>query len=109
MSRPSAVRVSLFGAPGSDFNLGVAALRESAVAGLFRRAPDADLSVFDDGWGIRTAEIDVDGVSHSFRLCGVRNSRRIHRRESYVNMRMSALLGGFGNPGLGIIDRSDVV
>lgn len=108
MTAAAGLRVSLFGVPGAGLNLGVGALRESAVSGLLRHRPDADLTVFDDGWGVRDASIVVNGESHAYRLCGVRNSRRVHRPESYTHMRMSARLG-LKNAGLELVDRSTAV
>lgn len=101
--------IALFGAPGAHLNLGVGALRESAVTGLLARRPDVALTVFDDGWGVRNAEAQVGGETLTFALCGVRNSRRWHKRESYLNMRLSALLGGAGNPGLARVDGAHAV
>lgn len=103
------LRVCLFGVPGAQFNHGVGALRQSAAAGLLSRRSDADLTVFDDGWGVRPASIVVEGTSHGYRLCGARNSRRIHRPESYRHMRLAAALRVLRNPGLRLLDRSDVV
>ena len=102
------LRISLFGAPGAHLNLGVGALRESALVGLLRRRPGAHVTVFDDGWGVRPAEIDVDGESRSYELCGVRNSRRIFNEESYVHIRASALLGLRNRP-LSVVDRSTAI
>lgn len=108
MAAPAPLRVSFFGAPGSERNLGVGALRESAVVGLLRRRPDARLTVFDDGWGQREGQVGIDGAPHRFTLCGVRNSRRFHKPESYLNMRLSALLR-LPNSGLAAVDASDAV
>ncbi|TQN37953.1 polysaccharide pyruvyl transferase WcaK-like protein [Blastococcus colisei] len=100
--------VSLFGAPGSEWNLGVAALRESATIGLLSRRPDSLLTIFDDGWGVRPASITIDGADHHYQLCGVRNSRRIYRPESYAHMRTSARLG-LRNAGMQIVNESSAV
>jgi colanic acid/amylovoran biosynthesis protein len=101
--------VAMFGVPGASLNLGVGALRESAVVGLLSRQPDARLTVFDDGWGVRPAEVVVDGLVRPFEVCGVRNSRRVHKRESYLNMQLSALVGGAGNRGLQVVDQAAAV
>ncbi|MGH3646288.1 MAG: polysaccharide pyruvyl transferase family protein [Micromonosporaceae bacterium] len=92
--------VCLFGVPGAERNLGVGALRASVIAGLRAREPDADITVFDDGWGIRSRD--------GFRLAGARDSRRWHRTESYRNMWFAARTGA-SNPGLRVIDRADAV
>lgn len=99
----------LFGAGAAGLNLGVGALRDSLVAGVLRRRPDAELTVFDDGWGARSMAVDVDGTDRKVRLCGVRDSRRFHRRESYTNIRVSAALHLPGNPALRAIDSADAI
>src|SRR5688572_638038 len=108
MPRQTDLRISLFGSPGAALNLGVGALRESALVGLLERRPDADVTVFDDGWGVRRSEQLVGGVARGFQLCGVRNSRRIHKQESYAHMRLAARVG-FRNRGLSIVDDSSAV
>jgi colanic acid/amylovoran biosynthesis protein len=108
MPRQTDLRISLFGSPGAGLNLGVGALRESALVGLLERRPDATVTVFDDGWGVRPAELHVDGVSRSYQLCGVRNSRRVHKQESYAHMRLAARLG-IRNRGLEVVDASSAV
>ena len=85
------------------------ALRLSLVGGLLRRRPDADLAVFDDGWGTRAATLRLPEVELPYRLCGARRSRRLHRPESYANMLLAARLGGVGNPGAGTVLRADAV
>ncbi|MEV4760483.1 polysaccharide pyruvyl transferase family protein [Micromonospora sp. NPDC049559] len=99
----------LFGVPGAQFNLGVGALRAATVGGLLSRAPDAEVTVFDDGWGQRAGRAFVAGRPVPIALAGARHSRRFHRPESYLNMRVSAALGGLGNAGLARIDGADVV
>lgn len=108
MAEQPPLTVSFFGAPGSTRNLGVGALRESAVVGLLRRRPDSHLTVFDDGWGEREGRVTVDGTERRFTLRGVRNSRRVHKQESYLNMRLCALVNRH-NPGLATVDASDAV
>jgi len=103
------VKVCLFGVPGSHLNLGVGALRAATLGTLLARVPEADVTVFDDGWGIRPGTAYVGELPVPITLCGARDSRRVHRPEAYLNMRMSALLGGLGNAGLGRIDAADVV
>lgn len=87
--------VSLFGTPGATLNLGVGALRDSTVAAIRRAAPDADVTVFDDGWGVREVEVPGGTVT----LCGGRDSRRWHRPEAFARMRLAISLGGGRNPG----------
>ncbi|ROT31640.1 polysaccharide pyruvyl transferase family protein [Micromonospora sp. HM5-17] len=106
-SRP--LTACLFGVPGANLNLGVGALRAATLAGLLAREPDADITVFDDGWGQRRGHTFVGGRPVPISLAGARNSRRYHRPESYLNMRISAALGGLGNAGLARIDAADLV
>lgn len=99
----------LFGVPGAHANLGVGALRAATVGGLLAREPDAAVTVFDDGWGQRAGRAFVAGRPVPIALAGARHSRRYHRSESYLNMRVSAALGGLGNASLARIDAADVV
>jgi polysaccharide pyruvyl transferase WcaK-like protein len=99
----------LFGVPGAHLNLGVGALRAATLGGLLAREPAASVTVFDDGWGQRAGRAYVDGRPVPIQLTGARHSRRFHRPESYLNMRVSAALGGLGNAGLASIDAADVV
>ena len=101
--------VCLFGVPGAHLNLGVGALRAATLGGLLAREPDADVTVFDDGWGRRAGHAFVAGRPVSITLHGARHSRRYHRPESYLNMRVSAALGGLRNTGLARIDAADAV
>jgi|HigsolmetaAR206D_1030411.scaffolds.fasta_scaffold00762_6 polysaccharide pyruvyl transferase WcaK-like protein len=103
------VAACLFGVPGANLNLGVGALRAATLAGLLAREPAAQVTVFDDGWGQRRGHTFVGGRPVPISLAGARHSRRYHRPESYLNMRISAALGGLGNAGLARIDAADVV
>jgi len=85
----------LFGTPGAELNLGVGALRDSVVQAVQRERPDAEITVFDDGWGVRARETAGGTVIH----CGGRDSRRLHRPESFLRMRAALPVGGWGNPG----------
>ncbi|WP_090793688.1 polysaccharide pyruvyl transferase family protein [Asanoa ishikariensis] len=90
-------------------NLGVGALRAATIGAFLARVPDARMTVFDDGWGERQGTAYVHGQAVPIRLSGARHSRRYHRPESYVNMRLSAAFGGLGNQGVSAIDDADVV
>ncbi len=70
------IRICMFGAAGDTGNLGVSALLHSALGGIANGSPDTEVIVFDNGWGMRSAETDVNGESFSYRLCGARMSRR---------------------------------
>jgi colanic acid/amylovoran biosynthesis protein len=93
-----ALRLCLFGAPWDTGNRGVEALGRSVVSGIARSVPGSQVTVFDNGWGVRAAE--SDGVT--VELCGVRDSRRVWRRETWTNVRVSERLGGLGSP---VVDR----
>jgi polysaccharide pyruvyl transferase WcaK-like protein len=105
----SGLAFCLFGVPGSHINLGVGALRAATLGTLLQKEPDAQVTVFDDGWGVREGHAYVDGRPVPIALCGARNSRRFHRPEAYLNMRISAALGGLGNAGVTRIGAADAV
>lgn len=109
MSDGNTLAFSLFGVPGSQYNLGVGALRAATVGSVLAAEPDARVTVFDDGWGVRAGDAYVGGRPVPIELCGARHSRRFHRPESYQNMRISATFGGLRNPALVRIDRADAV
>ena len=104
-----APRICLFGAAGDTGNLGVSALMHATLAGIVRAAPEADVTVFDNGWGVRAATTRAAGRELCYRRIGARLSRRYHRRESFANMRFSARLGGLGNPGVRHLQAADEV
>jgi colanic acid/amylovoran biosynthesis protein len=93
-----ALRLCLFGAPWDTGNRGVEALSRSVISGIARSVPGSQVTVFDNGWGVRAAELDGAAVE----LCGVRGSRRVWRRESWTNVKVSERLGGLGSP---VVDR----
>lgn len=106
-SRP--LRLCVFGASPSVSNLGVAALMLSTMAAVARRDPAAEVTVFDHGRGERPGSLTLEGRAMPFRRLGANPSRRIHRRDSVTNMRLSARLGGAGNPGVRAIAEADAV
>ena len=108
MSVTPSLRVCLLGAAGDTSNLGVSALSIAALSAIARRAPDAMVTVFDNGWGVRRAHLPAGG-GIDYELCGARLSRRLHRRESLWNMRISGWLGGLANPGIAAINAADAV
>jgi colanic acid/amylovoran biosynthesis protein len=99
----------MFGAAGDSGNLGVSALLNASVTGLARREPQAQLTVFDNGWGVRQTALPMDHGDFEYSLCGARLSRRYYRPESFWMMRMSNHLGGLGNPGMRSILDADAV
>lgn len=97
----------LFGAPRDTGNRGVEALGLAAVAGIGQGAPGSTVTVFDNGWGRRPAASGASGVSVVLR--GVRQSRRVHRPESWANVHLSQRLGLRANPVARSIRHSDAV
>lgn len=92
--RASGLALCLSGASLDTGNCGVEALGRSVLAEVGRVAPGSRVMVFDNGWGVRDGP-RVPGVEVT--CCGARRSRRLHRRESWVNIRVSQRLGGGGN------------
>ena len=86
---------ALAGAPLDTGNRGVEALSRSVLAAVARWAPGSLLTVLDNGWGVRPGST---GNGISVELAGVRRSRRVYRRESWANVRLSQHLRGAGNP-----------
>ncbi len=109
MSSDHAPQICLFGSPGDTSNLGVSALLEAVVSGLARRSRDLQLTVFDNGWGLRPASTLVDGRPFTYQLCGARLSRRFHRPESLRHMQVAARLGGMNNAGVKLVRSADAV
>lgn len=107
MTSTGSLRFCLFGT-SAPANLGLAALRAATVDTLVATHPEADITIFDDGWGVRPGEVHVGERSVPVTLCGARLSRRVHRPEAYLNMRASALLRR-ANPGLARIDACHAV
>ncbi|KAA0233262.1 MAG: hypothetical protein JJLCMIEE_02320 [Acidimicrobiales bacterium] len=103
------LRLALFGAAGDSSNLGVTALLHAAVSAISRTGVAARMTVFDNGWGVRRADIPTGEGPVTVRCCGARLSRRYHRRESYANIRLSSRLGGLGNPSAEAILSADAV
>jgi polysaccharide pyruvyl transferase WcaK-like protein len=98
------VKVALFGANGEARNRGVAALATATATGILNRVADAQVTWYDDGWGVR-ADPRLPGIVR----CGARLTRRYYRPESYHHMRVAASLRGFGNPGAARLNAADAV
>lgn len=103
------LRLCLFGAAGDTGNQGVSALLHSTLGGIARFTPRSEVTVFDHGWGLRTARANVGGRLFEYQLCGARFSRRFHRPESFFHMRISSRLGGFANAGARAILHANAV
>lgn len=96
----------LFGAPLDSGNRGVEAMGRSIVAGLASVTPQGHVTIFDNGWGIRSGdrqgELTVD-------YCGVRRSRRIYRGESWANVNLSLRIPSTHNVVAELIRSCDLV
>jgi polysaccharide pyruvyl transferase WcaK-like protein len=103
------LNICLIGAATDTSNLGVSALCYSMLAGIARRFPNAQVTVFDNGRGQREASLRVDGRNFIYRLCGGKNSRRYYQPESYQNIRFSSWLGGLGNRSAQALLAADVI
>lgn len=103
------VKLCLFGAAPNTSNLGVSALYLSVMHAISKRYPDAQVTVFDYGPGPRPDVLHFDGSPFHFTRCGANWSRRYYRRDNLINMRLSAALGGMGNPGVRAISEADAV
>ena len=95
----SGLHLSLFGAPGTNSNLGLDALMRGTVAAVVAAVPDARFTVFDHHLGVRPGRLPVGGTTADVTHVGARLSRRVTRPESYAAMRASLLVGGRRNAG----------
>ena len=103
------IKLCLFGASPDTANLGVSALFLSTLHAISMRYPNAQVTVFDYGYGLREDEIELNNKTFRFMRCGANLSRRIYRKDSLFNMRISAKLGGLSNPGVKAIAEADAV
>jgi polysaccharide pyruvyl transferase WcaK-like protein len=102
-------RICLFGASADTGNLGLAALMEATLCGLLSRLENPQVTVFDNGIGLRRSTLTVGGEPVEVALRGARIGRRYWLPESLWNMRVSGWLGGLSNPNVDVIDRADAV
>lgn len=101
--------VCVLGAAGDTTNLGVDALLESILVGFARTLPGVDVTVFDNGLGLRAGRLPTATGDIAFDLLGIRSSRRVWRPESLANMAMSARVGLRHNIGVRRLRDADVV
>jgi colanic acid/amylovoran biosynthesis protein len=104
-----ALRLSLFGAAGTNANLGVRALMVSVVTGVRHHAYSSDITVFDDGFGVGAASVPSNAGPVGYRRCGARFSRRVYRQESYWNVRLSMRTVPLANRVAKLLLQSDAV
>ena len=108
-SSSSRIKLCLFGAAPDTANLGVSALFLSVLNAMAERFPAAAVTVFDHGRGVREDEIRLGTQPFRFTRCGANLSRRYYRRDSLLNMRVSAALGGLANPGVRAMAEANAV
>ncbi len=93
--------------------MGVNALFASAIAGIRRRVPQAEIVAFDTLLGDRRQAMSVDaGDPVDIRFLGFRTGRRLNRSENLRNMEICRRLGPIGrglNPGVRALYDSDAV
>ena len=102
-------RICIFGAAPDTGNFGVSALLHSAIGGIARFAHGSEITVFDNGWGVREGSSRHQGERILHQAIGARLSRRYYRPESFFHMRLSCMLGGLGNPGAKAICEADAI
>jgi len=105
----SEIKLCLFGAAPDTGNLGVSALFYSVIGAIAVRYPNAAVTVFDHGRGVREDEVRLDPKPFRVTRCGANYSRRFYRRDSLLNMRVSAALGGLESPGVRAIMDADAI
>jgi len=102
-------RLCYGGASPDTGNLGVSALCYAVVGGLAKCDPEIDLTVFDEGSGLRRETAEFAGGRFNFTLCGATQTRRVWQRRSFWNIRVSNWLGGMGNPAVKCLRNADAV
>src|SRR5688572_15380637 len=87
------VRIGLFGCSLDTGNRGVSALGVSTIDALTSLAPNADVTLFDFGEGIRQLAVPSGGGDVTVRQVGSFHSRRYYRLSNLSQMRLAARLG----------------
>jgi polysaccharide pyruvyl transferase WcaK-like protein len=67
------------------------------------------LTVFDEGYGVRPGLLDLAAGPVRFAFCGATDTRRFWQRRSFWNIRASHWLGGLGNPAVARLRAADAV
>jgi len=108
---PNSKRTSicLFGAAPDTGNLGVSALCHSVVGGIAQYLPGAEITVFDYGRGLRTRRLNYGSGVAEVQCCGGSNSRRLWRRDTLWNIRLSAWFGGLGSAAVRCLRECDAI
>lgn len=103
------LNICLFGGMPGTANLGVSALCFSTIAGVIQRLKNANLTVFGFENKISKNTYYTGREAYTYTSAGAIHSRRYYRRNNLWNMRISALLGGLGNPAIEIIAKANAV
>lgn len=90
---PAQTRLCLLGAAQDTGNLGVAALGQSACAGITRHIPSAHITLFDHTRGLRTRPLETSTTHTNVDLLGGYWTRRIHKPESLLRAHIAQRLG----------------
>ena len=88
----TSLRLVLAGAAIGNGNRGVEALGRSVMDSVERDCTGSQLTVLDDGWGVRRSD-DPRYAQTRLEYVGVRLSRRWHRPESWIQVRAAQALG----------------
>jgi colanic acid/amylovoran biosynthesis protein len=102
-------KICIFGAAPGTGNLGVTAMGLSALAGLTKRLPRAQVTMFDDERGVREATAHVGDRSIAYALCGAVPTRRLHNPDSLWRIRMAGRFGLPGGPAVSVLRHADAV
>lgn len=105
-------KVVILNADPSTSNRGVSALFATAVSGIARRLPTAEIIVVDSCLGHRKAEVCVDGGDPiPIKIIGTRTGRRFHRPENLWTMSFLQRFGWLGraySPFLKALAQADI-
>lgn len=104
----SGLRLCLAGASTSNGNRGVEALGRAVLGSIDHETDRAQVTVFDDGWGVRP-ERSQKYRSALVEYVGVRVSRRWHRPESWVQIGLAQRVWPRVNPAARRIAATDAV
>lgn len=102
------IQLCLAGASTGNGNRGVEALGRSILDVIDQDLPGSEVTVFDDGWGLRR-EMSGRYPSTDVMSAGVRLSRRWHRPESWAQIRVAQAFGGLTNQVARRISAADAV
>ncbi|CAM3429241.1 polysaccharide pyruvyl transferase family protein [Occultella aeris] len=90
------LRLVLAGTGLDNDNRGVEALGRSVIDAVVNDGRTARLSILDNGWGVRPSGTVAGSLPAEF--VGARLSRRWHRPESWMQIRVAQAVGGLSNP-----------